>query len=406
MQKWAGASFGNLAFNVTAGLSSSNFTETVKFQTDMPLVGVRFLVVNRAANALAGFKMLCAPTETADTSTGANLGQPIIGGATYAALKGATNALGWSVVTFNDGVATLDPPAGNTYQSMEVSDQIAYTSVPRADGGAGYLNLMRAYVNGAVTNFAFIISNALLRTPTAAMRNRIQQVGQSISDAVGTPATSPALTTTQLEVYPILYSATQMFSFWDCGDSLVQNDGLVTDGLSSGGLRAALSLSTEARPVIYANWGASSQSGATFFSLIEQALLVGCPAPDLLVIEPASVNDYATPNTNLFEIQKLRLDRAIQICHDNGIPNLAIRLLLPNEGYSLSDDNLRKGQNAAMAALAAKRNIPVIDLSGLGDGASPEKWVPAYKFDAKHFNETGVEDKVVPAYVAVIRPML
>lgn len=400
-----GIATNGVAFNQTAGLSSALFCTTVKAELETDADAVRLVAVNRAANAISNLKALVGVTETASMATSALLGSPTIGGVSYQALQGANDANGWRAVTWT-GSATVNIPAANVTQQIALSDWTPKSTIPRTDGGTRPLALWRSFVDGSATNIAFAICYTNpLQTPSVPLRQRILQNSAAFVDAVAAPASVVSASNSSLEVYPIYRFRVPVFSVWAVGDSITQNDALVTDKVSCWAYRACLDLSTPAKPVVFANMGGSSQTATTYLAIARSYLTAGVPAPSCLIVSPASVNDVAT-DANAAELQASRIIEILKLCSDFKIPYLVMWPWLQVDTYNLAQDTFRKNMNAKIKAEALASGVMYIEFPATGNGASPERWVNTYQFDSIHPNELAIETLLAPTLKNVLANLI
>lgn len=396
-------------FNKTTGLSAlvSNFS--VKMELEAGFTAVRMLWVNRAANAITGSKALIGVTETNATGTSDLLSVPTIGGTSYPVVAGGTTTLGFRSTLWSSA-ATVDHPAGNTAQQFKLSDWTAITDVPRADGGTRPLYLQRVYHDGATLgNYAFVALTTAIRTATAPMRQRTVVCAERFAaDAVATPNASMSLSTGLMEVYPIVRHKVPVLSVWGIGDSITQNDGLVTDKITSWGLRACLDVSTPERPVVWANWGASSVDYPVYIQPVKDALAAGVPAPSVFVTNVGSINSLtATPNARIVETMRAQALDLIALARQYSVPYIVWWPVLPYATLDAGEDLLRTAFNAEMQAVASAYGITWLSaFSVLGDGAAPERWLPAYSGDGLHPNETAIDTVMPSALATVLRSLM
>jgi len=406
---WYGAAVGGVSINKPSGLSSATWTQTVKMEVEAPFHAVRLMWRNIATNAMNNNTSVVGVTETNDNSTSGLMASPTIGGTTYQVVAGAGSINGWRASTYAGG-SSVNLAAATTAQQYAISDETPLTSIARADGGSRPLLLYRNFHNGATDgSWAFIGSlNASLRTASAPMRNRTIAISQASSDAITTLTAGFALTTTGMECYPIVRHTVPALSVWGVGDSITQNSGLVADAVSSWGYRACLDASTPSNPVVYANFGASSQTAAVYLSNARAALAAGAPAPSVMVVNPCSVNDISsTPNARIVESMRYYAQETLRLARDYDIPVVVWWPLLPYNALNSAGDAFRTALNAEMQAIAAQCGVYWISFGGLGDGANPERWVPAmnYSSDGIHPNETAIDTLMAPALAGLLRSL-
>lgn len=398
LYRWWGAASGGVSFNKSTSLSSLNFTNTAKLEVEAPFVSARLMWVNVGINALANSKAVIGVTETNETGTSQLMGSPVIGGTAYQALVGATDVNGWRSVTWA-GAATVTVPASTTRQRVSISDEIPVKSIDRADGLSRPLLLYRAHHNGASDGaFPFLSTVADHRTPSAARRGRTLVLSANTSsDGVTSLSTTMALNTIGIEVFPIVRHTVPVLPVWSAGDSLVQNDSLVTDKISTWVERACMDASTPERPVVHANFGASSNGAAVYLDNVRVALEAGAPPPGVLVVAPGSINDItASPNPRIAEQIMANAMQSMAIAREYGIPVLVWFQILPRQDLDAAGDAIRRGINDQLQQIAAAARIPFIRWPELGDGQVPERWVPAWQGTGSHPSEAAIEMVMAP----------
>lgn len=400
---------GTLPFNQTASLSTSAITTTQKQEMEAQFAAVRLCIVNRAQNAIDGNTAVVGVSETNSTSSSANMGTPVIGGTAYAAVASAGSVNGWRAVTWG-GAADVDVAASTTAQVFSLSDWIPLSSIARADGGSRPLLLWRSYRDGAASgNWSFNTIGTGSRTATAAMRERTFVASNAFSDAVTTLNATMSLTTTVQPIFPIVRFKVPVLSVWGVGDSTMQCSGQAPESLSAWGHRACCDVSTPTAPVVWANFGGSSQTAETAWAVAKSALAAGVPPPSVLVVQPASVNDDATPDVRTRETQLATAADVIATAATYRIPYVVWAPLLPYEALNAAQDTIRKGTNTEMAAMAAAHGVHWLDFSALGDGASPEQWVSGYNDgtgaagDGIHPDEGAFDAVMTPALTRILR---
>ena len=396
-------------FNIAA--STVNQTYTVKLEIEAPFSGVRILADNGAPNAQTGNKVAIGVTETnAITATGLtaaqNIGAPVIGGVAYDSALVTSGNLGYKQVTWAAS-GTYDLGAGNAARQYLLSDWMSLQSVARADGGSRPLLLMRQKPDP--TGYNFLVASALMRSATTANRGRTVVTSTYFGDGLTTPNGAHVLGTTYVDTYPIIRFNVPVLSVWGVGDSIQQGNstGIIADGYSNFVARACADVSSLTKPVVYANLSCNGQTAAYYWANAKALLAAGVPPPSVLVTAPASVNDGgSTPTVAHIDAQRDRGYDMIATCRLYGIPAIIWLPWLVNE--NLTDisttyyDSKRKQINAELKAIAEAAGIAWITLTGLGDGASPEKWVTAYKYDSFHPNELAHESVMAPALATVL----
>ncbi len=407
--KWFGAIQNAKTFNETSVFTIANYGGGMKIEAEAPFVAVRLFWVSRVANAMTASKSIVGVTETADTSVAAQAFHPRIGGATYNTVVALPSTLGWRAVTWG-GNATVDHPAANTAAQVKVSDWIPLSSVPRTDGGTRPLLLIRNEHDGAAQGGFATFSNALvstLQTSSVSARGRLLQMFTGAS-MVSTPsAVNGAMGTATYEVFPEFKYAVPSLNVCGVGDSILQGESLaLTGGVTTWGWRGCADASTPQRPINWMNCGAAAKQYTEYWTRFTELFNAGY-LPDVLVVQPFSINDYSgdIPNFNGFiEQAKARAQTIFEFCFTNRICSLIFVPLLPYNSLTTADDNKRKAFNVWLKDFAASVGAYYMDCSGVGDGATPERWVAAYNYtsDGIHPNEAGIDAVLAPALTAIL----
>lgn len=408
--KWFGAAQNSNTFNESSSVFTlPTYGAGMKIEAEAPFSAVRLYWVSRTQNAMTGSKAIVGVTETADTSVAAQAFHPRIGGSTYNTVVAAPATLGWRAVTWG-GNATVDHPAANTAAQVKVSDWVPLSSVPRADGGSRPLLLIRAEHDGAAGGAFATFSNAAistLRTASAAARGRILQLFTG-TNLVSTPAAvNGGLQTACFEIYPEFRYSVPSLSVCGVGDSITQCEGLgLTGVVTSWGMRACAEISTTSRPVNWLSCGASGKQFTEYWARFLELFNAGY-TPDVLVVTPLSVNDYSAdlPNMSYYlDRGKMRAQEVFEFAQANKIRALVFFPLCPYNSLSAADDAKRQEYNAWLRDFAAATGSYCLNLAGLGNGASPERWVAGYNYatDGIHPNEAAIDGVLTPAAVAVL----
>lgn len=397
------------SFGKSSGLSALDWTACVKAEIEGAFNAMRLVSQNRGNQALTGLSALVGVTETNDLSSSSNLSATVIGGVAYTGIAGASSDLGKRNVTWA-GSATYGHNASTTAPDIVLSDWVPIKNVPRADGGTRPLAFWTYWKKGSTNgNWPFRSLNAAMRTPSPANRGRTIVASNCGVDGVSAPNQTFAVTNTAGDVFPIFRFDLPVVSIWAVGDSITGCSGLVADTISSWGWRACADLSTPARPVIFANFGVSSVASADFWANAKAYLAAGCPPPTMLILNANSINEIgATPNVRQLETIRSTAMDGLSVCRQYNIPFLALIPMLCNENIATAPlDALRRQINAEIQAIAAAWGVQWVDeFLSVGNGASPERYLPAYRFDAIHPNEAAVESVFVPAVISLMRKAL
>lgn len=268
-------------------------------------------------------------------------------------------------------------PTATSVQTCSLSEKTPLRSRPsRMDGGARPLLLYRFWHDGAAQPFPFHNIATSTRSPSAAMRGRTIQIGAILADAVGNLGWNPTLDTVFMDVFPVVTYSVPVLSVWGVGDSTWQNDGLVADKVSSWLYRACASISTPQRPVVYANFGASSQSSAVYWAQVKACLAAGVAPPSALFVGVDSVNDGVCTEATVQNAYALAHD-VIITARKYEIPVVVMFARMPMNTMNAAQYALKVAQDTALAELAAVHGVRFVVFNGLSDGAYPERWIPS-----------------------------
>lgn len=366
------------------------------------------------------WKFAVAATETADTSTNANLSQPIVGGSAYNVIDSTADSYGWRTSTVAGAATKAFAGTGSISGSDSVAetvtdDWVACQSVPRADGGAGFLLMVQACSTDTAVGKEYSWINAggiaAMRTPTVANRGRILQWSRAAGDNIANPGSSVfTLVEDGLPFMVEVRYRVQAETAMQFGDSLFQSDGLVADKVSCALARACADISTATRPIVGANTGGSAMAPANFWR--EAKKVAGIHLPSVAIYECFSPNDLPYTNAGVmrYKLQRQEAfiaeflayckDSFIKPILDTGVPYLA--------GLDATTDALRKAHVANVRNMAAATGAGLIDSDAFfSDGGSPANIKAAYSFgDNIHFNEAGVEAKATQLIAPALRVAL
>ena len=411
--------------NTQAGSTLANNTWQVKITAEADFDAVRVIYLNHMANTVVVSASVAA-TETAATDTTSNISDPVVGGTAYAVVDSATDAYGFRSVTWAGAssitAAAAATPTGqipNTpampyvIPSISTSDWIPLRSVPRADGGTLPLCILRFYIDGAVNAFGYTADSGkypLMRTPTAANRGRIIQMGNIGNNGVTNPAFKPSSLGTTALPFAIQFRCRRRgVTVMTVGDSITENNGLVADRLSSWGHRACADLSTADMPISHVNNGCSAMPTTTFWQHGKQML--SAIKPDIAVYSVWSPNNQPFTDAALTRYKVTNMlaqaQDFVDYCQQNGVTPILLTGI-PYTSMTASTDPERKWLIAEINKMGVGGHCIVVDTNAaIGNGATPERIKATYDFgDGIHPNETAIESVIVPLVKAAIQQAL
>jgi lysophospholipase L1-like esterase len=339
---------------------------------------VRFLFKNIEATP-PNVTAVCAVTNSS-----ANKIEPSVGNTKT---NNPTN--GWIDVTFDgDITGTLpDFTSGDVRVAATLwSDWMDLPSIAPTDGASTRPYLMfRTKFSSPFTYWA----QGVTRTTIDYNPNFFDQYYRFGADTTGTTENSTAANTNTYQdgtgVFAVEFRSSKRVLKVVCvGDSITQGVGDNTQGNSLGSwvpkseaLRLASGL-----PVNFLNYGQGACPSVSYLAYGKQAVTDHKPA--------AAIYSVWTPNDSIPDATNTvtAFNRAMAFanhCYDNNtLPIFAF--LAPNDGYILAADNFRK----ALITRCKATGIDVIDMTpAVGDGASPERFIPAMKNDNTHPNAAG-----------------
>lgn len=280
--------------------SATLMTTGMKWETEASFEAIGLVAMNCMATPLNNFKGVVAATETFSTASQASRYQPVVGGASYNALRTVSDLYGWDLLTWSGANSTTVPAAtGGTVQArlaacgLVVSDMMPIIDVPRADGGLFPAAMFRATCDlTGGGNWPFLPIQGMNTTVTG----RQYDVGNSFNDAVGTLGNNLGSGTAALHWgYPIVRHSKGVAGVAVIGDSHSELSGILgPDGIDQASnhlVRACHDLSTRKRPVVPQNLGLSSYTSDTYCK--HGKVVLSAVAPTIAVLQVFSVNDGA-----------------------------------------------------------------------------------------------------------------
>lgn len=384
--------------------------DAVKFGGKMPFTDAP------CPNVLAGCAFTVA-SNVVTITTPAQSPPPVVGQKiSFLDTSGAGTLVGAGVKTLTAAsatsisFATTTPVASGTCNVLLVpgfsapglilSDLVDSHAVPRGTinasdiGQTRSLIMMRSYFDGSLSNPPGDWSNILVSndSPTAANRGRISQIaGATGVDAVTTLSTTFSAANCYTHPFIIIpHYRRRSVSVAAVGDSTFQAGFLAADGFSSWLVKACAEVSSPDLPVVPLNIG---MGGAT--SDIYQArakTMLSVLKPDFAVYEAFTPNDIAQATQFSVWAQERKVLDFLKFCADNGIYPI-LTTPLPVQTMTAQADAFRLQVRAMVLDMAGSRNVSVLDFGFIGDGATPERFNPAYNFPASpvHQNEAAME---------------
>lgn len=408
------------------GVSPNPNTIYTKFQVDAPFDAIRIAVLNHdTANALAGYTSVVAATETAAEGSTASLYDPIVGGSAVTALDSTTDVYGWKTVKWSGSAAgpSIAAPSDAAIPGAAVSDWIPCSSVPRADGGSGYLAMVRLNVPATATNRwgFYTFKNSVMKQGADVSRQRLLQTNSASSDGVSTLTNNPGGTTLPATGTAASYiiqfrTMSKVVTVVAIGDSITHNSALVDAGITSWGWRGTFGAANATGIAAgFCNLGANSKNSATY--LAGGKAMMDIIKPHIAIYAPWTPNEsfYSSDGYVRFNVQNFaaRLQDFLDYCVTNNIvPIVWTGLPFESQLSVASRDNIRKDFNARLLSMAQQQRFIALDYDGLiGNNATPEMFKSEYRQEASgsgvHPNEAGIEaiaaSILTPALISVFK---
>ncbi|UOD30708.1 SGNH/GDSL hydrolase family protein [Massilia violaceinigra] len=406
--KWFGSNIAGVTFGgLVAAASGYRATWGLTCVAEAPFYAVQLVYVNLTNNAITGLRAIAGVTETVATNVQANFCKPVINGATHGVMAPAGSVNGFFPLTWG-GAATATVPASVTSSQIAISDILALNSVPRVDVPGGLHAAVFRIDHDPATGgkFSFVAASTAMRAATPENRGRVIQTFNYGADALTNPGLNLAWSSESHLIFPIFHYAVPSLTVVVASDSTGQNDQLVPSIFTSWGFRGCADASIPTRPVNYVNLGCSSKGAAEYWTRTQELVAAGI-IPDVLVINPASVNDgYVIANlARIFADHRSRAMEIIRFARANGIANVCFIPLLPYNDLNAVQDGYRVAFNAWLGTVAG---ASVLSFPGLGDGAMPERWIPAmnHNLDKFHPSDFAIETVMARSLTAYLNTIV
>lgn len=312
------------------------------------IIGIRLWFQNQTASPITGVKAIIS----SGTTPSENL----------------NNAGAWAAVTFG-GAATVTIPAGSLIAPAAIaSDVISIAPLRRSDGGNSTLIYARAFVpvaNAAVPT----IGNGSGISPTATwnvLQNQEYYAAVNIGDFVASPSTFTVAGEGAPCIVGIEYVTTSsVIDVITFGDSI--NMGYLSNAPGNSDMViAALTASTQTRPISIRNMAQGGSNSDTYIALAET--IIPIQKPMAAVYGVFTPNDGA-PTAATIRAQKAKRSRFLSVCLDyNVIPILSTSVPNTNAGntastYSAAVDDLVKALDDDTRSICASGKALLLDRS-------------------------------------------
>lgn len=356
------------SFESNAGVL--NYTLSVTYLSPVPFYGVRVRLFNLAASAIVN----CAAGVAASKN---------MTGGIFAATEAPMQVTVAGAPAFTKPAAISSAETANAIWSETVSDWIPCISVPRDDGGVGYLLVVRTFDPSAGNT----------------MSNRCGGLGATAADvnayAIGAVAGTTDKTFANWATFSSsvpnlgpaigleLLAATDSLSVASFGDSTIAG----TDSYFSGASGLTLSGVANAgnsRPVTWWNQGEASMNSASFMTLAEKFFTNG-HRPNVVAVCPWSPND--TDKYTQAGINRC-IGNAIRFLHEARKigANAVLVTPCPVGGISATDEGFRRQIVLAIKAIATSFGCGLVDRDAIYTDYSSSSggWLAGMNFNTVH----------------------
>lgn len=343
---------------------------------------VRFLIKNIEATP-PNLKLICAVTNNATDRITPSVGN----------LKTNNPATGW-IDVLKGGSATIAAPAFTTgdvrFANSAWTDWMDLPSIPPTDGASLYNRpylMFRAKWSGPFTYWA----QGTTRTTIAYPPNFFDQYFSFGADRTVNPEVATAANTTTYQdstgIFAVEFrSSKRVVQVLCVGDSITQGvgDNLTGNSMGSWVPKSQVKADAQGLPLNFLNYGQGACPSLSYLGFGKQAVTDHLPAAAMYSVW--TPNDSIPDASNTLTAYNRAMDFANHCFTNNVLP--VFDFLAPNDGYILAADTFRKN----LITKCKNSGIAVIDMTpAVGDGASPERFIPARKNDNTHPNITGYD---------------
>jgi len=292
-------------------------------------------------------------------------------------------ATGWVTATFAGSAVPILTAGTQTLPSVLVSDWIPLNSIASIDGGNPFI--MGREKLGA--NFSALYTGT--QNSTVGQMTYVQ-CRSANGDFVTTPSGFTAGNGVTSNITPIFgfefMNAKRVVKVLCVGSSTTQGQGSTpSDSLFRSWVqRAQETFNASSIPVNMINYGYAGLASATYIAYGKAAIANHQPAIGALQVY--TPND-GTLTQAIADTQFAQaVDWANYCISQDCLPLLVFTT--PNENLDATQDGYRK----ALITRCKASGFAVLDMTtAVGDGASPEKFIPAFKFDALHPDDDGYD---------------
>ena len=364
----------SVSFEATAG--SLNYTTSLTMRSPVPFYGFRVHFFNTASN------------DVINCTAGAAASRNMTGGV-FAATETPVQITVGSNAAFTKPAALSGGGTGQAIWTDTVSDWVPCVSVPRDDGGAGYLLMVRAFEPSAGNATGNRCGGHGI-TPADVDAYGCATVLSGGGDKTFTNWATFAILLNGLgsAIAVELLSASNSLTLATFGDSTIAGQNAAVIG-ASGAQLAATGYSSGSRPLVLWNQGESSMNSTTYLALAEKFFATGAQ-PNIAAMCPYSSNDtdkYTQAGINRIVGVALRF---LNECRKAG----AIPILLtpvPYTGTTSGEEAFRRQAVVAIKQLAVTYKCGLVDRDSIYTDYSTAAggWLPVVIGDGTHPSHAG-----------------
>lgn len=349
------------------------------------------IIAGHQATGAAAMTAIVAPT--AHPNDGINpvdgAGDPVSWTQLKANNGGALTPTPWNQATGSAVSLAMNPGDGVEVWGLAASDWQPVSSLPRSDGGAYPLLMVRVYLTGlpgAVT--ATPSTKWMGLTPASYAFGRSWAAytasGDHVSSVGAFPVSGTDFGSNWAPLMIQTYSRAWGFQMWGCGDSNMAGTGS-QDGLL--GFYRGSGLALDRRfPVIEGNLNQPGSDPPTYMGNV--ANLVDAIRPSALVMFPFSFNGGAATQAKLDSDWARGMLLAERTLRHGGVP--ALMGYPPRPAMSAEQDAIRLQSLERIDAAAAAGMLAINTNAQIAVPGTPQTWVPGTSdVAAMHYSEIG-----------------
>lgn len=326
---------------VDAHAGTLGYTLHTTLHSKKPFYGFKAHFINNAGVSMNG---VIAAYSTSSTNTA-----PCISDAAWNRINvGGSN-------TWNQAAALSNAGGPNASPSITDSDFIYATSVPRTDGGTGYILMIRTFISSAGNTFNTRIASCADLASGDTLSLSGLQVGARSGDCVTTPANfSRTIADIGAAVYVELLCGKAPSLLLTCGDSITQGQ----DAVGGNFVMGASKLATNSLGI---GLHSAAAAGASSIYYVDNGIeYMSRVNPTFAACAPWSTNDADAYTAGVESRILCNAAKWVSACYANGCKPLIINCA-PKNGATTAEETVRRTVVAKLLTWCTENNIPLID---------------------------------------------